>query len=145
MWVGAGLAAFDRHTPASIRTEQVGREVQIEEVLPEWRAVRGLGRGAGTNCKDFVRVRSVKRKFGLEYLGVRVSLHTLADGGGRVVHPSPTTHDELGRRGQRVGKGGVSAVNAGNCEGMVFADNVCLLYTSPSPRDGLLSRMPSSA
>ena len=25
------------------------------------------------------------------------------------------------------------------------ADNTCLLYTSPSPRDGLLSRMPSSA
>ena len=24
-------------------------------------------------------------------------------------------------------------------------DNHCLLYTSPSPRDGLLSRMPSSA
>ena len=24
-------------------------------------------------------------------------------------------------------------------------DNFCLLYTSPSPRDGLLSRMPSSA
>ena len=27
----------------------------------------------------------------------------------------------------------------------VGLDNVCLLYTSPSPRDGLLSRMPSSA
>ena len=27
-WVGAGPAAFDRHTPASIRTGQVGREVQ---------------------------------------------------------------------------------------------------------------------
>ena len=32
----------------------------------------------------------------------------------------------------------------------VYTDNVveqviCLLYTSPSPRDGLLSRMPSSA
>ena len=26
-----------------------------------------------------------------------------------------------------------------------FIDNPCLLYTSPSPRDGLLSRMPSSA
>ena len=25
------------------------------------------------------------------------------------------------------------------------ADGICLLYTSPSPRDGLLSRMPSSA
>ena len=28
---------------------------------------------------------------------------------------------------------------------MKFSTNTCLLYTSPSPRDGLLSRMPSSA
>ncbi len=27
----------------------------------------------------------------------------------------------------------------------IIFDLVCLLYTSPSPRDGLLSRMPSSA
>ena len=27
----------------------------------------------------------------------------------------------------------------------IFVPHVCLLYTSPSPRDGLLSRMPSSA
>ena len=27
----------------------------------------------------------------------------------------------------------------------IEASNICLLYTSPSPRDGLLSRMPSSA
>ena len=26
-----------------------------------------------------------------------------------------------------------------------YKDGNCLLYTSPSPRDGLLSRMPSSA
>ena len=26
-----------------------------------------------------------------------------------------------------------------------FESMICLLYTSPSPRDGLLSRMPSSA
>ena len=26
-----------------------------------------------------------------------------------------------------------------------YRDEICLLYTSPSPRDGLLSRMPSSA
>ena len=31
---------------------------------------------------------------------------------------------------------------AGN---MPARDEICLLYTSPSPRDGLLSRMPSSA
>ena len=29
--------------------------------------------------------------------------------------------------------------------GQVFISDTCLLYTSPSPRDGLLSRMPSSA
>ena len=28
---------------------------------------------------------------------------------------------------------------------MILSDATCLLYTSPSPRDGLLSRMPSSA
>ena len=28
---------------------------------------------------------------------------------------------------------------------VVDPDSACLLYTSPSPRDGLLSRMPSSA
>jgi molybdate transport system permease protein len=29
---------------------------------------------------------------------------------------------------------------------LIFGKNgICLLYTSPSPRDGLLSRMPSSA
>ena len=30
-------------------------------------------------------------------------------------------------------------------DGRVLFDSGCLLYTSPSPRDGLLSRMPSSA
>ena len=30
-------------------------------------------------------------------------------------------------------------------EGVLFRTKTCLLYTSPSPRDGLLSRMPSSA
>ena len=30
-------------------------------------------------------------------------------------------------------------------ENLTLDDSTCLLYTSPSPRDGLLSRMPSSA
>ena len=30
-------------------------------------------------------------------------------------------------------------------EELVEPNPICLLYTSPSPRDGLLSRMPSSA
>ena len=49
---------------------------------------------------------------------------------------------------------GVVAASAGNhAQGVALAASklgirsiiVCLLYTSPSPRDGLLSRMPSSA
>ena len=37
--------------------------------------------------------------------------------------------------------------NEAPCQEEVITDDldVCLLYTSPSPRDGLLSRMPSSA
>ena len=30
-------------------------------------------------------------------------------------------------------------------KGLIDLKSICLLYTSPSPRDGLLSRMPSSA
>ena len=37
-----------------------------------------------------------------------------------------------------------SAIQAARSANMP-KDNICLLYTSPSPRDGLLSRMPSSA
>ena len=61
---------------------------------------------------------------GLEYLGVCVRLHTLADGRGRVVHPCSTTRSEVRCWTQRVGEGGVSAVNTRNCEGVVCADNV---------------------
>ena len=34
---------------------------------------------------------------------------------------------------------------AGGVTGTASLATICLLYTSPSPRDGLLSRMPSSA
>ena len=123
MGVGAGFVAFNRHTPTSIRTGQVGREVQIEEVAPEWRAVRGLGGGAGADSQDLAGARPVKREFGLEHLGVRVRLHTLADGGGRVVHPCPTTHSEVRCRTQRVRGGRASAVNTRNGEGVVCTNN----------------------
>ena len=37
------------------------------------------------------------------------------------------------------------AAQAGSWAGLEASIKACLLYTSPSPRDGLLSRMPSSA
>ena len=41
----------------------------------------------------------------------------------------------------------IAIIGASDKEGSVgrAITNNCLLYTSPSPRDGLLSRMPSSA
>ena len=36
-------------------------------------------------------------------------------------------------------------VPGGAAQNVMVLVNNCLLYTSPSPRDGLLSRMPSSA
>ena len=124
MRVGAGFGALDGHTPTSVRTGQVGTEIQIEEVAFEQRAVRGLGGGAGTDCEDLVQGHPVKREFGAEYLGVGVRLHTLADSRGRIEHPCPTTNIEVRCWTQRVGEGGVSAVNTGNGEGVVCADNV---------------------
>ena len=50
-------------------------------------------------------------------------------------------YDPTGNGGKRLGVRFGDAITA-----WVFDNaSACLLYTSPSPRDGLLSRMPSSA
>ena len=94
------------------------------EVTSERRAVRGLGGGAGTDGQDLARARLIKREFGLEYLGVGVRLHTLADGRGRILYACPITHSEVRCWTQRVDEGEVSAVNTENGEGVVCTDNV---------------------
>ena len=41
---------------------------------------------------------------------------------------------------------GCQILDQGQIKAVVFGNNkICLLYTSPSPRDATLSRMPSSA
>ena len=40
---------------------------------------------------------------------------------------------------------GDDGTNVHPVAGHYYTSMICLLYTSPSPRDGLLSRMPSSA
>ena len=54
----------------------------------------------------------------------------------------PVLEDEIADRLARLGGLLTNAVTGGVADEGV---EVCLLYTSPSPRDGLLSRMPSSA
>ena len=47
--------------------------------------------------------------------------------------------------GKGLGSPGKTPVLKGKVHSWLVQKNDCLLYTSPSPRDGLLSRMPSSA
>ena len=44
-----------------------------------------------------------------------------------------------------IGSGWIIRLLAHNKKVIAYDKDICLLYTSPSPRDGLLSRMPSSA
>ena len=59
----------------------------------------------------------------------------------RVSGSKPTIDRMNVRTYNRMGKYYVGA----SANGKFMQVNDCLLYTSPSPRDGLLSRMPSSA
>ena len=68
-----------------------------------------------------------------------------AAGASHTLYASPairTTHDAV-----RVDTGTPLFMRApGEATGSIALESmICLLYTSPSPRDGLLSRMPSSA
>ena len=65
----------------------------------------------------------LEREFGLEGLGVRVGLCTLADGGHRIVHQRPAANVKFGGRTQSIGEG-IAAVHAGNSEGVVFANDI---------------------
>ena len=58
---------------------------------------------------------------------------------------SPTTPVIMGDLAQNGGIATPSATSIRNVFHDIKNNMPCLLYTSPSPRDGLLSRMPSSA
>ena len=74
---------------------------------------------------------------------------TVAAGGSITLKP----YEPVGPAAQNYGYGfgignyggTITGVVQTELDGSLNADTACLLYTSPSPRDGLLSRMPSSA
>ena len=69
-----------------------------------------------------------------------------------IIKPDATSRNLIGEIISRFEKNGLKVVAAKMVQlsreqaGGFYAEHEgCLLYTSPSPRDGLLSRMPSSA
>ena len=71
----------------------------------------------------------------------------------RLYNPSPLTvpdaadglADKSGLPAPASGAGVLLTADGGRYPGELFGAQACLLYTSPSPRDAIPSRMPSSA
>ena len=51
----------------------------------------------------------------------------------------------IAKIGEKITIGKTSTIENSNSQNFIYQHSVCLLYTSPSPRDATLSRMPSSA
>ena len=73
--------------------------------------------------------------FGIAKSGLQAYKEGLATTGQNIANVG---NDSYARR-----EAPISEVTSG--KDVLQVSNTCLLYTSPSPRDGLLSRMPSSA
>ena len=82
-----------------------------------------------------------------EYFLPKVDIQAVGNGGGSLVRVDPTTGSlRVGPDSAGAVPGPVCYDKGGSIPTVTDAALIlCLLYTSPSPRDGLLSRMPSSA
>ena len=90
----------------------------------------GLGAELQVDTIDIVRLLVEKRRLpGVERRG----------------EPEPALGREIGLHLDIGDQEAFLEMPALEIEPELAADTACLLYTSPSPRDGLLSRMPSSA
>ena len=95
----------------------------------------GIGLYGIDNCGNNIKLNSKSLKFPLSLHGPIIQLRNV-------------------NVGEKVSYGGVditkrksrlATIGIGYADGWLRLLKPCLLYTSPSPRDGLLSRMPSSA
>ena len=81
---------------------------------------------------------SIELASALNRLGTESAFTVLAEAKKLEAQGKPMIHLGLGQPDFKTPKHVVDAAKKA-------LDDGCLLYTSPSPRDGLLSRMPSSA
>ena len=122
-------AADLRQDPEAIKAREgeFAQPLAIDQVLGDSNL-----NGASTNRRDF-----------LKFLGFSVGAATLAACETPVVKSIPYVS-----KPEEITPGVANWYASTFYDGQDFASilvKTCLLYTSPSPRDGLLSRMPSSA
>ena len=117
---GQVLAAIDRHSLNAQKNAAVARQGQAESVLAELQA------GPRTQSIDSAkaRVAAAESEFN------RATMNLKRRRGLRATGAIPVEEYDQAVFTRKTSKANLES---------------CLLYTSPSPRDGLLSRMPSSA
>ena len=114
-----------------------------------------------TNCSHLLRDSFCDHSFSVFFFYLGVKLQHSAVAGSRLLHTLPSLADNspLCRRWQTTFsllcknwrssmcslRYDWSMISICTFQSSSKLFSVCLLYTSPSPRDGLLSRMPSSA
>ena len=78
----------------------------------------------GTNSNDLEGACPVKRNFLLENFHIGAFAQSLSGCAGCVVYPYPASSDVFGSAQERVREGGVAPVDAGHCEGVLFANEL---------------------
>ena len=78
----------------------------------------------GTNSDDFEGACPVERKFLFEDFVIGAFAQSLSRCDGCVLHPYPASSNVFGSAQERVREGGVAPVDAGNCEGVLFANEL---------------------
>ena len=78
----------------------------------------------GTNSDDFEGARPVERKFLFENFAIGAFAQSLSGCGGCVVYPYPASSNVFGSAQERVREDGVASVDAGDCEGVLFANEL---------------------
>ena len=144
--IDASLAEFDRN-----------KQIQEQQIRDQQTALGALGSGrAGVQLAEFGTGAARERAL--------LNAQLLQQGFGQaqaarqqdIANRFGIAQAQSGLAGQQLGLGqfqtglaslvpGLQRADVGQLGALGAIDRSCLLYTSPSPRDGLLSRMPSSA
>ena len=113
---------------------------RLEQVTPEFvwilfETIGHIAKADGRVSEDEIRAASaLMYRLGLSEVEIRTAIDHF-EAGKRSDYPVRDRIRELRRQ----------AARKQEQRGLFLRLLICLLYTSPSPRDGLLSRMPSSA